>query len=79
VASRLQFTTRAGCPDTFDQIVYIYKHKRLVGKPEERNHLESHGGDGRILRQILRNLCVRVWSGLIWLRIRSSGRLLGTS
>jgi hypothetical protein len=51
---------------------YIYIHKRLVGKPEERNHLETHGGYGIILKQILRNLCVRVWSGLMWLRIRSS-------
>jgi hypothetical protein len=56
--------------------MHTHTQKRLVGKPEERNHLETHGGDGRILRQIFRNLCVTVWNGLIWLWIRTSGRLL---
>ena len=36
----------------------------LMGKPEGKNHLEDPGVDGRaILRCILRNSYVRVWTG----------------
>jgi hypothetical protein len=40
----------------------------------ERNHLEDSGMDRRIiLNWMLKNLVGEVWSGLIWLRIGTSG------
>jgi hypothetical protein len=46
-----------------------------VGKPEGRNHWGDPGVDGRIiLRSIFGKWDVRVWTGLIWLRI---GRVAG--
>jgi hypothetical protein len=40
-----------------------------------RDYLENLGLDGRI---ILEEYSGRVWTGLIWLRIRTSGGLLRT-
>jgi len=49
-------------------------YRVLVGKPEGKNHLEDPGVDGRaILRCILRNSYVRVWTGSSWLRIVTGG------
>jgi hypothetical protein len=45
-------------------------YRVLVGKPEERDHLEDPGLDGRIiLRGIFRKWDVGVLTALIWLRI----------
>jgi len=47
-----------------------------VGK-DERDHLGDPGKDGRkILSRIFRKWDVGVWTGLIWLRIGTGGRLL---
>jgi hypothetical protein len=46
----------------------------LVGKPEEKNHLEDPGVDGRIiLRSIFRKWDVGPWTGFISLRIGRCG------
>ena len=43
--------------------------------PKERDHLEDPDVGGRvILRWIFRKWGVRVWTGLIWLRIGTGGR-----
>jgi len=48
----------------------ISVYRVLVGKPEERDHLEHPGVDGRIiLRWMFRKWDVGVWTGLIWFRI----------
>ena len=45
-------------------------HRGLVGKPEEKRHLEDPNVDGRIiLRLIFRKWDVKSWTGLMWLRI----------
>jgi hypothetical protein len=45
-------------------------YRILVGKPEGRNHLEDPGVDRWIiLIRIIRKWDLRVWTGLIWLRI----------
>jgi hypothetical protein len=44
------------------------------GNLSEREHLEDPGTGGRIiLRWIFRKWDVGVWTGLIWLRIRTGG------
>jgi hypothetical protein len=49
-------------------------YRVLVGKPEGKNHLEDTGVDGRIiLRCIMRNCYVGVWTGSRWLRIGTGG------
>jgi len=46
----------------------------LVGNPEEKDHLENLGVDGRIiLRWIFRKRDVGAWIGSIWFRIRTGG------
>jgi hypothetical protein len=46
----------------------------LVGKPEGKNDLEDTGVNGRIiLRYILRNCDVGLWTESSWLRIRTGG------
>jgi len=52
-------------------------YRVLVGKPEEKDHFEDRGVDGRIiLRWIFRKWDVGVWTGSSWLRIGTSGGLL---
>jgi len=42
----------------------------------ERNHLENHGVDGRIvIKWVLKSLGGE-WTGLIWVRIGTGGGLL---
>jgi hypothetical protein len=49
----------------------------LVGKPEERDHLEDLCVDGRIiLKRILKKWDGRIWTGFIWLRIETGRGLL---
>ena len=44
---------------------------------KEGDHLEGTGVDGKIiLKWIFEKLDVRVWTGSIWLRIRTGGGLL---
>jgi hypothetical protein len=51
----------------------------LVRKLEGRNHLRILGINGRIiLKWILKNWDVMMWTGFIWLKIGNSGRLLWT-
>jgi len=52
-------------------------YRILMGRPEERSHLEVLGVDGRILlKSILQEWGAGTWRGLIWHRIGTSGRLL---
>jgi hypothetical protein len=52
-------------------------YRVLVGKPEEKDHLEDQGVDGRMeSKWTLGRLVVRVWSGFTWLRIGTVGGLL---
>jgi len=47
------------------------------GNLRERDHLGDRGVDGRIiLRWIFRKWDLKAWTGLIWLRIGTDGRLL---
>jgi hypothetical protein len=53
-------------------------YKISVGKPEGKGMLENLGTDENILLEwILRGKWgVKIWNAFIWLRIRTSGRLL---
>ena len=54
-------------------------YKVLVGKPEETDHLEDVGVDGKIiLKSILKKSFARAWIGLVWLRIGTGGGLMCT-
>jgi hypothetical protein len=49
-------------------------YRALVGKTEEKNHLEFPCIDGRIiLRWVSRNCDVGAWTGWIWFRIGTGG------
>jgi hypothetical protein len=51
--------------------------KFLVRKPEEKLSLGRLDRDGRIILEwIIKKQVGRVWTGFIWLRIGTSGRLL---
>jgi len=46
----------------------------LVVRPEENNNLKVRGVDGRIiLKCVFKKYNEVVWTGLIWLRIRTAG------
>jgi hypothetical protein len=46
----------------------------LVGKPQEKKHLEGPGIDGSIiLRNIFRKWDVGAWTGSSWLKIGTGG------
>jgi hypothetical protein len=52
-------------------------YRILVGRPEERNHLEDRGVDGRIIiKWLFKEWDGGAWTGLIWLRIGTGGGLL---
>jgi hypothetical protein len=52
-------------------------YRVLVGRREGKRPLEDQGVDGRIiLKLILRKLGGVVWTGLIWMRVRTVGWLL---
>jgi hypothetical protein len=52
-------------------------YKILVGKSERKNHSEDLGVDGRIILEwILQKQSGKVWTGLIWLRIKDKLRVL---
>ena len=54
-----------------------HTHRFRWGNLRERDHLEDQGIDGRFISiQILKKYDRRTWTGLIWLRIGTSGRLL---
>jgi hypothetical protein len=53
-------------------------YRVLVGNLRERNHLEYLGVDGRIILNESSRSRVRAFTGLFWLRIGTSGGLLGT-
>ena len=49
-------------------------YKVLVGKPEEKNHLEDPGVDGGIiLKWIFRTWDVEAWTGSSWLKMGTGG------
>jgi hypothetical protein len=48
----------------------------LVGKPEEKDHLEDQGVDGRMGSTRTLGRLVGGWSGLTWLRTEIVGGLL---
>jgi hypothetical protein len=51
--------------------------QNFVGKAEVRKPLEDIGIDGKIILEwILENQGGKVWAGLIWIRIETSGGLL---
>jgi hypothetical protein len=55
------------------------EYKILVRMPKGRDHLEDLDVDGRIvLKCILEKWVWMVWTGSVWLRTGSSGRLLRT-
>jgi hypothetical protein len=48
-----------------------------LGKPRERDHMEDLGVDERMILQCMLNKSFgKVWTGLIWLRLGTSGGLL---
>ena len=48
-----------------------------IGNLRETQHLEGLGVEWRIiLKWILKELCVRIWTELIWLTVTISGELL---
>jgi hypothetical protein len=51
-------------------------YRVLVGKPEERGHLENLGIDGMLM--LLNKSDGRVWTGFIWIRIGLNGGQLQT-
>ena len=53
------------------------KNPCTMGKPEGKRPLEGHGRRGRVMIQfVLKKLYGRTWTGLLWLRIGTSGGLL---
>ena len=51
-------------------------YRLLVGKPEENRQLGRPRHRQIILKCVLKKLGRRVWTGLIWLRVGTSGSLL---
>ena len=49
----------------------------LMGKTEERDHLEDLGIDRSIILKLIFKIWIgEAWTGLIWRRIGAAGRLL---
>jgi hypothetical protein len=56
-----------------------HTHRFRLGSLRERDHVKDLGIDERIISiQILKKYGGRIWTGLIWLRIGTSGQLLRT-
>jgi hypothetical protein len=59
---------------------YAYRRNEytsLVAKPESKSFLVDLSVDGRIiLKCIVKKYGVKMWTGFIWIRIKSSGGLL---
>jgi hypothetical protein len=51
-------------------------YKILIGKPEQKRPAEDLGIEGKVtLQLILGKQGGKMWTGIIWLRIGTSGRL----
>ena len=53
-------------------------YRAFVGKPEEKDHLEEPGVNGRILKMDLQDVLWGAGTGLIWLSLGTGGGLMQT-
>jgi hypothetical protein len=52
------------------------EYRVLAGKPEEKDHFEDQGVDGRMGSKWTLDWLGGMWSGFTWLRIGTVGGLL---
>jgi hypothetical protein len=53
-----------------------YAYRVLVWNPDGKRHFRRLGAEGRIILKWIVKYCWRMWSGVLWLRTGTSGRLL---